>query len=77
MTRTDAEDWPRIRELFRAASKLEPHERPQFLSRACPGDPRLVEEVLDLAAHADSGGNPLRKAIGQAAYEIAARKRRF
>jgi eukaryotic-like serine/threonine-protein kinase len=42
------ERFARLRELFAAAERLPPAERPAFLSAECPTDPDLAAEVLGL-----------------------------
>jgi hypothetical protein len=76
MSNADADDWPRLRELFQIASNLDPDDRMRYLQTACPDNARLVDEVLALAARADLDRNPIRAAIGRAALEITARRSR-
>lgn len=76
MSPVAAEDWSRIRALFRVASRLDPDQRLPFLQQACPGEPYLVEEVLALTAHADARDHPLHEAIVRTARELAGRQRR-
>lgn len=75
MSDLNADGWSRLRELFRIASTLDPDERLRVLQLACPGDPRLVDEVLDLVARADQDPDPIRAAIRRAALEITAQHR--
>src|SRR6185295_11347607 len=46
-----SERWRGINELFQAAVKLEPQERPTFLKRACGSDEALRKEVESLLFH--------------------------
>jgi len=53
---TAAEDWPRVRELLRAALEKDPGQRPAFLVEACGGDAALRQSVdALLAAHEEAG----------------------
>ncbi|HYU43696.1 MAG TPA: hypothetical protein VEQ84_16230 [Vicinamibacteria bacterium] len=53
---TAAEDWPRIRELLRAALERDPAQRPAFLDQACGEDAKLRQSVdALLAAHEEAG----------------------
>jgi serine/threonine-protein kinase len=49
-----AEDWPRIEELFHAASRLGGAEREAYLARECGGDAALRAEVESLVAALES-----------------------
>jgi hypothetical protein len=57
------EQWPKIKEIVRAALEREPKERGAFLDQACSKDRGLRAEVESLlAAHVDADGlseNPL------------------
>jgi eukaryotic-like serine/threonine-protein kinase len=46
------ERWRRLAELFEAASRLPPADRPGFLERACGDDAELRREVQSLLAAA-------------------------
>jgi predicted ATPase/class 3 adenylate cyclase len=50
------ERWQRIKELFHAASGLEPGRRAAFLDAECAGDPELRAEVESLVAADERGG---------------------
>jgi hypothetical protein len=48
-------NWAKIKELFEAASDLEPSQREAFLRDACKGDEGLLAEVESLLiAHDES-----------------------
>src|SRR5215212_10277084 len=49
-----AEDWPRVEELFHAASALGAGEREAYLARECNGDDSLRREVESLVAADES-----------------------
>jgi eukaryotic-like serine/threonine-protein kinase len=49
-----SEEWPRIEELFHAASQLGAAERDAFLTRECAGDEGLRREVESLVAASES-----------------------
>ncbi len=50
------ERWQRIKEILDVSLRLEPHERPAYLARACEGDTGIREEVESLLeAHAATG----------------------
>src|SRR5215472_16578565 len=50
------ENWQKIKELFTAASELDPDQQETFLRNACGTDDRLLPEVNSLlAAHRDPG----------------------
>ena len=49
-----AEEWPRIEELFHAASQLGAAERDAYLARECGGDEGLRREVESLVAASES-----------------------
>ena len=50
------ERWQRIKEILDVSLRLEPHERPAYLTRACEGDTEMREEVESLLeAHAATG----------------------
>ncbi len=52
-----SEDWPRVEELFHAASQLGAAERDAFLARECAGDTALRREVESLLAALDRSGD--------------------
>ncbi|HEY8150617.1 MAG TPA: protein kinase [Vicinamibacteria bacterium] len=53
---TAAEDWPRVREILRAALEKDPAQRPAFLDEACGADAALRRSVdALLAAHEEAG----------------------
>ena len=55
----ERERWQRIQELFHAAAALPPTEQQSFLISACPGDDRLVADVLELLDEDARGASPL------------------
>jgi eukaryotic-like serine/threonine-protein kinase len=54
---TEAERWPRVKEIFHSALGRAPQEREDFIRQACREDTALRQEVESLlAAHADAEG---------------------
>ena len=52
---TAAEDWPRVRDLLRAALERDPAQRPAFLDQACGEDAELRKSLEGLlAAHEEA-----------------------
>jgi serine/threonine-protein kinase len=64
------ERWLKIKELFAAASKHEPHDRSAFLNEACRGDEQLQCEVLLLLDH-ESGTGILDRPVAEAFSELS------
>jgi eukaryotic-like serine/threonine-protein kinase len=51
------DEWARVREIFDAARDRLPEERPEFIARACSGQPNVREQVnCLLLAHDRAGG---------------------
>ena len=50
-------NWPKVKELFSEAVKLDPQERIPFLNQACAADENLRSEVLGLLSAHDSSGD--------------------
>ncbi len=69
---TDADRWPRVKDIFHAALARSPQERGPFLSEACQDDAALRQEVESLlAAHAAAGGFAETPAIAALVGEAA------
>jgi serine/threonine-protein kinase len=63
--------WQRLRELFEAASRLEPSLRSGYLDQACADDPDLRHEVESLLSCDARAGNSLAQAVRDIAGEAA------
>src|SRR5579863_2070888 len=74
MTRSSAENWERVKELFEEALERDAKERVAFL-RERAAEPGLREEVLRLLAEYDRAGsflsNPVHAALSAAAKDSA------
>jgi serine/threonine protein kinase/formylglycine-generating enzyme required for sulfatase activity len=49
-----ADNWKQIREIFDAASRVRPEERPEYLDRVCDGSDHIRREVESLLSSLDS-----------------------
>ncbi|MEP6946391.1 MAG: protein kinase [Acidobacteriota bacterium] len=66
------EKWSEIKEIFYAASQLEPAERAPFLDESCKGDDALRREVESLLSSSRAAGNFMQDpAIGEVADSIS------
>ncbi|MBI2836844.1 MAG: protein kinase [Acidobacteria bacterium] len=54
MTEMSSEGWRRVNEIFHAASEIDPGRRQEFLSEACAGDAKLMDEVQSLLDSGDA-----------------------
>jgi serine/threonine protein kinase/tetratricopeptide (TPR) repeat protein len=68
--------WRQIEELYHAALKYEPAERPGFLQKACAGDDALCRELESLLANDEEGESLLtaKSLAGDLAAEILAKE---
>src|SRR5947209_16046336 len=64
--------WQQIDELFHAAIKVEPGERPAFLAEACAGDESLRSEVESLISSHDMNDSFFETPAGDVAAELFA-----
>ncbi len=60
MASNDPKNSKEVRDIFVAASKLPPGERPSFLGSVCADDTKLRREVEEMLASSDADTNPMK-----------------
>src|SRR5216117_2518420 len=55
--------WKQVSTIFQSVLKLEPHEREEFLDKACADDPTLKTEIESQLAYHERGENFLGSTI--------------
>ena len=68
------ERWNRVKEILGFSLELRPDDRPEYLAKACAGDPDLLREVESLIASFEGAPDLLESPVLESKADILARK---